>query len=83
MQEDCPWEATDDANDMITYGDFKEAWNYEGHECPGPEIFSRLIRTVQRPSGGTVVAGWSCRWQIATPRCTSSMRDRPFLRRSV
>jgi hypothetical protein len=79
MQEDCPWEATDDANDMITYGDFKEAWNYEGHECPGPEIFSRLIRTVQRPGGGTVakIAAGSAMVSY-TNRAGETRRTRPF-----
>ena len=44
LEPDCTWEPTDNREDMISYPDFKDAWNFEGHECPGPEAFSRLIR---------------------------------------
>ena len=54
MEGDCPWETTDDSDDMISYPDFQAAWNFDGYECPSAHEFSRLIRDVQRPDGGAV-----------------------------
>ena len=53
MDDACPWEVTDNPDDMITYADFSAAWNFDG-ECPGDRAFSKLIQMVPRPSGGTV-----------------------------
>ena len=64
---------------MISYPDFHDSWNYEGHECPGPELFSRLIRVVQRPGGGTVEkVPTRANMVNYTNRAGNNMRTRPF-----
>ena len=80
LEPDCPWEPTDNREDMISYPDFKDAWNFEGRECPGPEAFSRLIRTVQRPDGGTVEKVGSASPVVRyTSRSGQASRTRPYL----
>jgi hypothetical protein len=80
LDADCPWEATESRDDMISYPDFQLAWNYEGHECPGPEVFSRLIRVVQRPGGGMVEKIGSASPMVRyTNRNGETGRTRPYL----
>ena len=80
MEGDCPWETTDDSDDMVSYPDFQAAWNFDGYECPSAHEFSRLIRDVQRPDGGAVekVASSAAVVSYET-RDGRTIRTRPYL----
>ena len=51
LDPDCPWEVTNSADDVIDFADFQASWEYDGHDMPGRESFSRLIQQLERPNG--------------------------------
>lgn len=80
MDDACPWEPSDSRDDMISYADFRDSWNFEGHDCPGAQEFSRLIRMVQRPNGGGTVDKIASDANVVayTNLQGAAMRTRPF-----
>jgi hypothetical protein len=68
--DDCI--VTDDDTDKIDYPDFQNAWNYDGHECPGGREFSRLIQLIVAHFLKLYV-GCMRKWSVAMKIATSEI----------